>query len=71
MHARTLLGDGAQPPISTVEAGSTMRGRDRNASRGRRPCWIDSDAMLSDMAIRHADRLTRAECVLVGVRVAG
>jgi len=27
--------------------------------------------MLSDMAIRHADRLKRAECVLVGVRVAG
>jgi hypothetical protein len=27
--------------------------------------------MLSDMAVRHADRLMRAECVLVGVRVAG
>jgi hypothetical protein len=32
---------------------------------------VDSDGMLSDMAPRHADRLKRAECVLVGVRVAG
>jgi len=36
-----------------------------------RTLLIDTDGMLSDMATRHADRLMRAECVLVGVRVAG
>jgi hypothetical protein len=45
-----------------VHAAATYSSRDRG---------VDSDGMLSDMAIRHADRLMRAECVLVGVRVAG
>jgi hypothetical protein len=31
---------------------------------------VDRDGMLWRMATRHADRLMRAECVLVGVRVA-